>query len=93
MFYKKEESEPVLSNNNESDLDDVVLEVNAKQKPDKPMDSDEETMVISSKPPKKTNINSAPVASKKSNNFLQENSNKVKDDSITDTDDEARFAH
>ena len=85
----------MLSNNNESDLDDVVLEVKVKQKPSKPNDSDEETIVISSKPPKKTssNMTSAPVASKKSNNFLQENSSKGKDESITDTDDEARLAH
>jgi hypothetical protein len=29
----------------------------------------------------------------KSNNFLQENNNKAKDESITDTDDEARLTH
>jgi len=32
MFYKKEESEPVQFNkNNESDLEDVVLEVDNKK--------------------------------------------------------------
>ena len=29
----------------------------------------------------------------KTNNFLQENNNKAKDESITDTDDEARLTH
>ena len=52
MFYKKEDS-GVLSNNNESDFDDVVQEVNFKQKAKKPVESDEdETLLISSKPPK-----------------------------------------
>jgi hypothetical protein len=51
MFYNKEES-AVLSNNNESDFEDVVQEVSLKQKAKKPVESDEETLIISSKPPK-----------------------------------------
>lgn len=72
MFYKRQETDHVLSNNNESDLDDVVLEVNVKQKPSKPMESDEETMELKTKPSKKisSNMASAPVGSKKANNFL-----------------------
>jgi hypothetical protein len=52
MFYKKEvsESEPMLSKNNESELEDVVLVMENKQKQSKLMDSDKETMLISSKP-------------------------------------------
>ena len=52
MFYKKEvsESEPMLSKNNESDSEDALLVMDSKQKPIKPTDSDEETMLNSSKP-------------------------------------------
>lgn len=52
MFYKKEvsESEPMLSKNNESDSEDVLLVMENKQKPSKPTESDEETILISSKP-------------------------------------------
>jgi hypothetical protein len=51
MFYNKEES-AVLSNNNESDFEDVVQEVSLKQKAKKPVESDDETLIISSKPPR-----------------------------------------
>lgn len=84
MFYKKQE------NHNESDVDDVVEQVKVKQKTKKQADADDQPTMISSKPPK-SKVNN--LASKKPDSFLQENSKKGKDESITDTDDEARLTH